>query len=71
MVEIFSGIISRRAVRRGGFTDLVGAIRAFIDDYNERCQQFRWTKTSDQILATAQRQPSAQRQRSRHTCGSW
>ena len=39
MVEIFFGIISRQAIRRGSFTsvtDLVAAIRAFIDGYNER-----------------------------------
>jgi transposase len=62
MVEIFFGIISRQAIRRGSFTsvtDLIGAIRAFIDGYNERCQPFRWTKTADQTLAKAQRQPSA------------
>jgi transposase len=56
MVEIFFGIISRQAIRRGSFTnvaDLIRAIRAFIDGYNERCQPFRWTKTADQILAKA------------------
>jgi hypothetical protein len=31
----------------------------FIDGYNERCQPFRWAKTADQILAKAQRNPSA------------
>jgi hypothetical protein len=40
-------------------TDLIGAIRAFIDGYNERCQPFRWTKTADQILTKAQRKPPA------------
>lgn len=45
-----------RAIRRGTFTsvaDLIGAIRTFIDAYNERCQPFTWTKTADQILAKA------------------
>jgi hypothetical protein len=57
MVEIFFGIIGRRAIRRGSFTvaDLIGAIRAFIDGYNERCQPFRWTRTADQVLAKASR----------------
>jgi transposase len=59
MVEIFFGIITRQAIRRGTFTsvpDLIGAIRAFIDAYNERCEPFRWTKTADQILTKANRQ---------------
>jgi len=56
MVEIFFGIISRPAIRRGSLTELIGAIRTFIDGYNERCQPFRWTKTADQILTKANRQ---------------
>jgi transposase len=56
MVEIFFGIITRQAIRRGTFTsvpDLIGAIRTFIDAYNQRCQPFAWTKTAEQILAHA------------------
>jgi transposase len=56
MVEIFFGIITRQAIRRGSFTsvpDLIDAIRTFIDAYNQRCQPFAWTKTADQILAKA------------------
>ena len=59
LVEIFFGIITRQAIRRGTFTsvpDLIGAIRIFIDAYNERCEPFIWTKTADQILAKAHRQ---------------
>ena len=62
MVEIFFGIITRQAIRRGTFTsvpDLIGAIRAFIDAYNQRCAPFRWTKTADQILAKADRQKNS------------
>jgi transposase len=62
MVEIFFGIITRQAIRRGTFTsvpDLIGAIRAFIDAYNQRCEPFRWTKTADQILAKADRQKNS------------
>jgi transposase len=62
MVEIFFGIITRQAIRRGTFTsvrDLVGAIRAFIDAYNDRCEPFRWTKTADQILSKANRQKNS------------
>jgi transposase len=58
MVEIFFGIITRQAIRRGTFTsvkDLIGAIETFIDGWNERCQPFVWTKTADQILPKATR----------------
>jgi transposase len=58
MVEIFFGIITRQAIRRGTFTsvpDLTAAIRAFIDGYNQRCKPFAWTKTADQILGKANR----------------
>jgi transposase len=58
MVEIFFGIITRQAIRRGTFTsvpELITAIRAFIDGYNDRCQPFVWTKTADQILTKADR----------------
>jgi hypothetical protein len=56
MVEIFFGIITRQAIRRGTFTsvpDLIGAIRTFTDGWNDRCQPFAWTKTADQILPHA------------------
>ncbi|WP_435829798.1 hypothetical protein [Micromonospora costi] len=39
--------------------DLIAAIRAFIHGYNERCQPFHWARTADQVLAKAQRNPSA------------
>jgi len=54
MVEIFFGIITRQAIRRGTFDsvrDLKGAIRAFIDGWNDRCEPFIWTKDADTILA--------------------
>ena len=56
MVEIFFSIITRQAIRRGTFTsvpDLIGAIRAFIDGWNDRCRPFAWTKTAEQILPHA------------------
>ncbi len=56
MVEIFFGIITRHAIRRGTFTsvkDLIVAIETFIDAWNERCEPFRWTKTADEIIAHA------------------
>jgi len=58
LVEVFFGIITRKAIRRGTFTsvaDLVGAIRRFIDAWNQQCQPFVWSKTAEQILTHAQR----------------
>lgn len=56
MVEIFFGIITRQAIRRGTHTsvaDLVTTIKTFIAGWNERCQPFTWTKTADDILPHA------------------
>ena len=56
MVEIFFGIITRQAIRRGTFRsvhELTDAIRRFIDACNERAEPFVWTKTADQILVHA------------------
>jgi transposase len=53
MVEIFFGIITRQAIRRGTFTsvkDLITAIETFIDGWNDRCHPFTWTKTADELL---------------------
>ena len=53
-VEIFFGIITRQAIRRGTFTsvkDLTTAIGRFIDAYNDRCQPFTWTKDASELLA--------------------
>jgi len=62
LVEVFFGIITRQAIRRGSFASvpqLVGAIRTFIDGWNERCHPFTWTKTVDEILPRATRQRSS------------
>ncbi len=43
MIEIFLGIISRQAIRRGTFTsvkDLIVTIENFLDGWNERCTPF-------------------------------
>jgi transposase len=56
LVEIFFGIITRQAIRRGTFTsvkDLISAIETFIDGWNERCQPFVWTKPPDDIVKKA------------------
>ena len=60
MVEIFFGIITRQAIRRGthrSVKDLVAAIGSFIDGWNDRCAPFVWTKTADQILDHAKPGP--------------
>jgi hypothetical protein len=56
LVEVFFGIVTRQAIRRGSFTsvkDLVAAISRFIDGWNQRCHPFSWTKTADEILQHA------------------
>ncbi len=56
LVEIFFGIITRQAIRRGTFTsvaDLVTAIGTYIDGWNDRAHPFAWTKTAEEILAKA------------------
>jgi len=58
LVEIFFGIITRQAIRRGTFSsvrELIEAITAFIDGWNERCEPFVWTKDADTIIAKAHR----------------
>jgi hypothetical protein len=58
LVEVFFGIITRQAIRRGSFDDvkqLVNAISAFIEGWNQRCHPFTWTKTADQNLPHATR----------------
>ena len=58
LVEVFFGIITRQAIRRGSFdsvAQLVTAIRAFIDGWNDRSHPFTWTKTADEILPHATR----------------
>jgi len=58
MVEVFFSIITRQAIRRGSFDsvkELIAAISAFIDGWNNRCHPFVWTKTADEILPHATR----------------
>jgi transposase len=62
MVEIFFGIITSQAIRRGTFDsvrDLKDAIRAFIDGWNERCEPFVWTKDAETILTKAKRKSTS------------
>jgi transposase len=56
LVEAFFSIITRQALRRGDFptvADLIAAIEAFIDAWNDRCAPFSWTKDPDTIIAKA------------------
>jgi len=53
LVEVFFGIITRQAIRRGSFDsvkELITAIRTFIEGWNDRAHPFTWTKTADEIL---------------------
>jgi len=62
LVEVFFGIITRQAIRRGTFpsvADLTAAIRRFIDAWNERCEPFTWTKDADTTLSKANRQDAS------------
>jgi transposase len=62
MVEIFFGIITRQAIRRGTYgsvRDLIDAITTFIDAWNERCEPFAWTKDADTLITKAHRQSTS------------
>ena len=62
LVEVWFGIIERQAIHRGTFgsvKDLNAKIRAFVDGWNDRCYPFVWTKTADEILKKANRQPTS------------
>ena len=58
MVEIFFGIITKQAIRRGSFhsvDDLEATIRAYIDSYNTRATPFIWTKTAEYLIGKINR----------------
>jgi transposase len=58
LVECFFSVITRQAIRRGSFTsvsELVAAIGAFIDSWNDHPHPFAWTKDADEILASINR----------------
>lgn len=57
-VEIWFGIITQRAIRRGTFRsvrDLRGKIEDFVRRYNRKCQPFAWTATADSIFEKLER----------------
>jgi transposase len=58
LVECFFSVITRQAIRRGSFTsvkELVTAIGAFIDSWNQHPRPFAWTKNADEILSKIER----------------
>ena len=58
MVEIFFGIITKQAIRRGSFhsvDELEATISAYIASYNTRAKPFIWTKTAEHLIGTIKR----------------
>jgi hypothetical protein len=56
MIEIWFGILTRKALKRGSFdsvASLVGGIKAYLDLWNRHPKPFVWTKKSEEILAKA------------------
>jgi transposase len=69
LVECFFSVITRQAIRRGTFTsvsDLISAIGAFIDNWNDHPHPFTWTKDADQILASIERAKAKTNSFTRH-----
>jgi putative transposase len=57
-VEIWFGLITRQAIRRGSFRqvkELVKSIETFVARYNPHAQPFSWTATPESILAKLRR----------------
>lgn len=53
-IEIWFGIITRQAIRRGTFGSvrlLISAINDYIAAWNEDSIPFEWTATADEIIA--------------------
>lgn len=56
-VEIWFGIITRQAIRRGTFQSvrqLIRQIDNFIAHWNDDASPFTWTVTADEIIAKVQ-----------------
>ena len=55
-IEIWFGILTRQAVRRGSFNSaqaLMRAIYRYIQHWNKQAAPFKWVKTADEILTKA------------------
>jgi len=53
-IEIWFGIITKQAIRRGTFASvaaLIARIRAYVQHWNANAEPFTWTATADEILA--------------------
>ncbi|MFC5725104.1 IS630 family transposase, partial [Streptomyces gamaensis] len=53
-IEIWFGILTRQAIRRGTFSSvsvLTRQVRDYISSWNENAKPFAWTATADEILA--------------------
>lgn len=53
-VEIWFGIITRQAIRRGTFTSvphLIKKIKDYVQDWNEHAEPFEWTASPGEIIA--------------------
>lgn len=53
-IEIWVGIITRQAIRRGTFTSVMALIartRDYVEHWNVDAEPFTWTATADEILA--------------------
>jgi hypothetical protein len=64
MVEIWFSMAERQAIHRGSYCsvrELIRAIRAYIDGWNDRAHPFTWTKTAEQVLTKARRPSSVSR----------
>ena len=63
LVEVFFGIITRQAIRRGSFAsvkELTAAIERFINGWNQRCHPFIWTRNADEILPHTRRKATSE-----------
>jgi transposase len=61
LVEVFFGILTRQAIRRGSFAsvaELIAAIRRFVDAWNARCQPFAWTRRQSKLSPRPGGRPS-------------
>ena len=57
-VEIFFGIITKQAIRRGSSSsvkDLIGKSDAFVAAYNRTAKPFAWTATAESIFLKLER----------------
>jgi len=53
-IEIWFGIITRRAIRRGTFgsvRQLINAIGRYVSSWNEDAAPFEWIATADEIIS--------------------